>query len=299
MNTMEQRLQLLESRVRQSQRTNRTLLFAIILIVGVAGARAQVPQATQRVSPPAQAEPQHHADNAPRQDGTIRAHRIVLVDKAGTKRVELNATEPSIFLRMMDEQGATRVALEQSATAASLVIKGADGNEAVSISVPPRQGEPAVTLAGPTGSTRLSAAGVAVRDLDERNRLSFSLINGNFASLGISQAGQQGPPSIELTATDRSRSFKIHDDAGRPLVTMFASEDGSTSVSWRHPSHDRVMQISSGASGGPTIGFFASANEDGSGGRLPFLQLGLDGDREPFVRMLDEAGKSRFAAPSD
>jgi hypothetical protein len=127
--------------------------------------------------------------------------------------------------------------------------------------------------------------------LDATNsvRLNLSLLNGNFPVLGISQQGQDGPPSIEMTASEGVRSVKLHDVAGHPLFTVFAADDGATTLTLQHPQHDRSLQIMAGPSDrdGPRAAFFAPAHDDGSGGMLPQVQLGFDEQSQPFVSIAD------------
>jgi hypothetical protein len=126
------------------------------------------------------------------------------------------------------------------------------------------------------------------------------LINGNFPVLGISQKGQNGPSSIELTASQDSRSLKLHDDKGHPLFSLFAADDGKTSLSIRSPDHERSLDVTSGPKDfdGPAITFSAPAKAAGSGGVLPRLQFGLHKDRQPYIRVVGSNGETQFVAPT-
>lgn len=148
------------------------------------------------------------------------------------------------------------------------------------------------------GNSSTNASGVSITDREENQRLLLALINGNFPVLGIHQSGQNGPASVELTAgDDGSRHLKIHDEGGAPLLTVSAARDTATTLNMRHPDHERSLQISTGES--PQIAFFAPANQDGTGGLLPLLQLGLREDRQPFIRIADSDGSPLFTAPTE
>jgi hypothetical protein len=58
------------------------------------------------------------------------------------------------------------------------------------------------------------------------------------------------------------------------------------------------MSIGSNDVDGPAIAFVAPQNDDGSGGVLPFLRLGLLKDRKPYVRIVDKNGQTQFLAPA-
>jgi hypothetical protein len=133
------------------------------------------------------------------------------------------------------------------------------------------------------------AQGLAIHDSTDDRRMHLLLVNGNFPQLGMSQRGQQGPPSLEMTAGQGSRSLKMHDRRGYPLFSVSAADKGSTALSMRHPNHERSLQIESGPNDtdGPAIAFLGPARKDGTGGLLPHLQLGFDPDHEPYVRVID------------
>jgi hypothetical protein len=170
----------------------------------------------------------------------------------------------------------------------------------VSLQLPHNIDPAHLEIKSPQGSSWTKADGFSVRDAADHGRLHLSLLNGNFPTLGISQSGQNGPPSIEMTASEGSRSLKLHDDDGFPLFSVFATDDGRTFLNMGHRDHERLLQISTGPKDvdGPAIAFFASAKEDGTGGLLPKLQLGLGNDLQPYIRIVDGDGRPLFSAPS-
>lgn len=283
MKTLEQRVQAIESQLGRARRANRLLGLVLVALLGMAGAQGLAPsgqgQATTQApsgseqAPAAAGEPLDL--NPPH---VVEAERFVLVDEAGQPRATLAA----------DAHGP------------ALHLLGADETPVVSLRGSGNGGDAGLEIRGAHGRTLTTASGVSVKDEGGQPRLTLALMNGNFPVLGISQVGQNGPPSIELTAGDNgSRFIKVHNQGGKALFTVAAAEDQSVSVSLRHPDHHRSFQLSSGAkaSNGPVLALFAPASETGEGGRLPRLQLGLRPDHQPYLRLADGEGRALFQAP--
>ena len=123
-------------------------------------------------------------------------------------------------------------------------------------------------IRSPQGRSLTRAEGFTVQDGADNGRLQLALVNGNFPVLGISQSGQSGPHSVEITASDDgARGLKMHDQDGHPLFSVSAANNGRTYLNIRHPDHERSLQISAGPkdADGPLIELFAPAKQDGTG----------------------------------
>ena len=209
---------------------------------------------------------------------TDQGPAISLFDESGRKRLELSHAAAASGLRLLDTHETPIASLQASHDAANVRLE----------------------IRSPQGASLTKADGFSVEDSAGNRRLQLTLVNGNFPLFGVSQSDQQGPPSVEIAAgDDGSRSVKLHDQEGHPLFSVSATENGRTFLNMRHPAHERSLQISAGPLDldGPRIAFFAPAREDGSGGLLPPLQLGLQKGRQPYIRMADHSGQSLFTAP--
>ncbi len=306
MDTIEQRLQVLERDLQRSRRSSRTLLLLLVALSCIAAAQGVTPQASKPTTPE-QAPPMDAnrppEGNSARQDRlrTVEADQFVLLDRLGRSRLTMVVTDGGPAISMFDEKGQKRLELVQSDVSSGLRLLDSSESPVVSLEVPHDVSQAQLTIASPRGSSLTNADGFRVRDASNQGRLLLALLNGNFPVLGISQSGQNGPSSIEMTAGEGTRAFKIHDKDGYALYSVFAADNGSTSVKMSHPDHERSLQISTGPPGvdGPSVAFLAPAKEDGTGGQLPFLRFGLHEDCQPYVRIVDRNGRSRFTAPSD
>ena len=305
MDTIEQRLQDLERECQRSRRVNRSLIFLVVTVGCIAGAQGRMPQAskpTQKKAPSTDARrPDDRASLGRDRLRTVEADQFVLLDRLGRSRVRMAITDDGPVISMFDEKGRNRLELGHTSVSSGLRLLDSNESPVVSLQLPQDVGRAHLEIRSPQGSSLTKAGGFSVRDAADHGRLRLALLNGNFPVLGISQSGQSGPPSIEMTASDESRSLKIHDDDGHPLFSVFAADNGKTSVNMGHPDHERSLQISTGPKDvdGPEIAFFAPAKKDGTGGQLPLLQFGLHNDRQPYVRIVDIDERTRFAAPSE
>jgi hypothetical protein len=298
MDRVEQRLFVLERELQRSRRVNRFLIFVVIAVACMARAQGKPPIESQPLKP---APVPSAAASQPDRLRTVEAERIVLLDRLGQSRLRIGVDDDGPAITMFDEKGNMKLRLAQSESSSGLRLLSADESPVVSLEASHAGDRAHLEVRSQQGSSLINASGISVRDAADHGRLHLSLTNPNYASLGISQSGQNGPSSIEMTATDRSRSLKIHDASGFPVYDVFATEEGQTSVILRHPDHERTLQISTGPEDvdAPTVAFFAPANEDGTGGQLPFLQFGLQRDHQARFRIADRAGRTRFAAPSE
>lgn len=302
MDTMDQRVRVLERELVRSRRINRTLVVAMVAAICIAGVQGAVPAGQKPPQPPppdnlrgpgaipadVSSIPQRPLldDALP----TVEAGQFVLVDRLGRTRMRMQATDDGPAISMLDEQGQTRIEIGQSSRASGIRLYDADGQVA-SLQLP-HDGNPArLEFRTEQGSSRITADGISVRDAGENQRLHLMLINGNLPMLGISQSGQQGPSSIEMTVGEAARSVKIHDQTGLPLFSLHATDDGDSFLNVRHPDHERSLQISTTSNRGPGLAFFTPVHEDGTGGLLPRVQIGVDDALRPFIRAVDDDGR--------
>lgn len=298
MKTVEERLEALELRFRRAQQGNRVLTFALITLACAAGAQLAPPknQTPAKVSPA-----EHKAPEGKGRLRTIEAEEFILRDRLGQLRLSMAVTEVGPAISMFDENGHKRLELTQTPTASGFQLLDSNEVPIASLEVQHDGDRARLEMTGPQGKSLISAEGLTVRDLSGDQRLQLALINGNFPVLGISQRGQSGPPSVEITAGDTgTRGVKIHDDDGHPLFSVSAAEDGTTHLNLGHPKHERSLQVTAGPSNqdGPQIALFAPAKRDGAGGLLARLQLGLRANHQPYIRIVDEEGEPVFTAPA-
>ena len=305
MDKFERRLQVLERNVQRSRRVNRILVVAVLAIASFAGAQRGTQEAAQQ-QPPQQSPlvDQSRTKVAPSYGNTrlrtIEADQFVLLDRVGRSRVRMVVSDGGPVITMLDEHGKKRLELSQTPLAAGLRLFDAKETPVVSLQLPTTNEPAYLEFRSTQGSSLTRAAGFAVQDAAQQQRVHLGLINGNFPVLGLSQSGQQGPPSIEMTASGVANRLKFHDKTGVPLVSVVSTGEGKSILSMRHPNHERSLQVSSGPkeSDGPVVSFFAPANEGGTGGILPHLQLGLNLHGKPYVRVVDSDGRPIFQAPS-
>jgi len=306
MATIEQRLHVLECQFRRTRRFNRVLLFVLMVVVCIAGA--------QRTTPPD--SKQKRSKSTPQPDGseqedrvppaidrlrTVKAGQFVLVDRLGRSRATMVVTDHGPALCMFDEKGQKKLELSQAPNGSGLHLFGSNESVVASLQVPRDVAGAHLKIRSSQGSSSMKSSGVSVQDSAEKQRLILALINGNFPVLGISQSGQRGPSSVQITASDDgSRRLKMHDSDGYPLFSVFTGKSSTTYLNMGHPDHERSLQISSGAKelDGPEIAFFAPTKKDGTGGILPYLRFGLRKDRQPFIRIVDDDGSPLFTAPT-
>jgi hypothetical protein len=302
MDTVDERLHALERRCEHARRANRILILAVIATACLAGAQGNTPVVSKAEVPQ---QPLPSRDGSPaetrRQDGRrkITVHELVLVDDLGRPRARFAADGNDAAIHMFDEAGRKRLELGLAAGASGLRLFDSAESRIVSLQLPRGADAAHLEITSPEGTSRINTGGISVHDAAGRGRVHLALVNGTFPVLGLSSAGQNGPPSVELTATEGSRSLKLHDEAGHPTFSLHAADDGKTSLNMRHSDHERSLQISTGPNevDGPAIAFFAPANDDGTGGLLPHLRLGLDNDRRPYIRIDDRDGRPVFTAP--
>jgi hypothetical protein len=304
MDTMEQRLQVLEREFQRSRRVHRILILAVVAIACIAGAEDNTPDASKPTTPKQAPSSDDSPANVGRPLGrdclrTVEASQFVLLDRLGRSRARMLVTDDGPAISMFDEDGQKRLELSHTRIASGLRLFDSNESPVVSLQLPHNVDPAHLEIRSPGGRSLTKADGFSVHDAANHGRLHLALVNGNFPVLGIRQSGQNGPPSIEMTASEGSRSLKLHDDDGFPMFSLFAADDGRTSLDMRHPDHERSLQICTGPKDldGPVIAFFAPAKEDGTGGLLPHLQLGFDNDRQPYIRVVDSDGRTSFAAP--
>lgn len=308
MGSIEQRLQALENEIRRTRRWNRVLLLAVVVMIGVAGAPPPTPiQSKSEFQPPqaGQSPDPSRTDQPPPKSRsrlrTVEADQFVLLDRQGRSRMTMVVDDSGPALSLLDEQGRKRLELRQSRDTAGLNLLDVNQKVVASLQVHRESEWTQLEFTGPHGKAVMNSSSFRVKDRDEQSRLMMGLINGNYPVLGISQSGQTGSPSVEITAGDNgARGLSLHDAEGRSLISMHAAEDGSSFLELRHPAHERSLQISLRQHDidGPRIDFFSPANPDGSGGILPILQMGLSKDHQPYIRILDPTGKPVFTAPA-
>lgn len=303
MKALEHRLEALERGLKQSRRANRLLVLGIVAMVCLAGAQGTSPVASNDATPSQSRSREEGYAHTPRERTRLRiieADQFVLLDELGRPRARMVATDAGPALTMLDEEGHKRLELSQTSAASGLRLLDSGESPIVSLQLPSHADPAHLEITGAQGKTVVEADGLSVQDADGHSRLHFALVNGNFPTLGISQAGQTGPPSVELTAAEGARSLKLHNDDGYPTMTLYAVDDGQTSLTLRHPAHERSLEISTGPgdSDGPAVRLFAPANANGTGGLLPHLQIGLSDDHRPYLRIVDGDGRPLFTAPS-
>ena len=203
---------------------------------------------------------------------------ISLFDEAGQKRLELSQTSSALGLRLFDSNSLPVVSLRL-----------------------PQNVEPAhLEIRSPQGSTLTKADGFSVRDAADHGRLQLALVNGNYPLLGISQAGQNGPPSIELTAVRSLEALKLHDAQGFPLATLFADDDGRTAL-------DTAIQIANGRCKSPQVPRnLRGLPSPSSPPRRPMDRAACCRTcgsawttiAKPYVRIVGDDGRPLFAAPT-
>lgn len=328
MQSIERRIQILEKDLRRTKLFNRVLAFAAIAMLAIGISRAEDVPVTA-------AEPQVNSSkrdlNEPdlnqkgsaksgtaepssvvpvRRSGserlhTIEAEQIVLVDRFGKQRITLDANEldsghgPGI--RFFDQQGHKRVELSQAPANSGLLLFAANDRVVARLQATNDGDGASFEVSNSKGRAETKPQGFIVRDRHRQVRSQLSLVNGNFPLIGLSQRDQNGPTSVEITASDSGqRAIKIHNAQGQPLASIVGTKSGESFLNMGNPSDDRDLRISTGSrqADGPVVAFFATANRDGSGGHLPWLKFGMRRDHEPFIRILDGDGKPRFTAPN-
>lgn len=297
MNTIEQRLQVLERQLRAVRRVNWVLLFALVAMVCIAGVQATTPSDAKPESsgtgkPPDLSRPDDRVPPDGDRLRIIEAHQFVLIDRLGRSRATMAVTEDGPALSMFDERGRKRIELRHTTKSSGLRLLDTNESAVASLQVQRDIAQAQLEITSPQGRSLMKASGFAVLDSAEQSRLLLALINGNFPVFGISRSGRRsGPPSVEITPS----GLTMHNEDGYPLFSVSVGKNSEAHLNMRHPHHDRSLQISAGArdNDGPRLEFFAPSN----GGLLPFLQLGLRQDREPYIQIVDRDGWPLFTAP--
>ena len=250
---------------------------------------------------------------------------VRLLNEDGKTRLELKVTDNAPSIALIDSEGNEHATIRMVGDHASLSLglHRPDQKAPVSLDSGPHDkaglhlrdeaGETAASLTrkhdgggrleleGKKSSCLVQPQGLWLRDTNGLERATLAFLNGNFPVFTLSGKNRtRGPGSIEMTASDDgSCRFAMHRPDGFPVFSLFAGEKGITSLNMRHPDHDRSLQISLGRKeeDGPSISFFTPARDDGRGGILPKLQLSLDRNRQPNIRICDDDGKPLFTAP--
>jgi hypothetical protein len=306
MRTIEQRLQILECQFRRARRVNRVLTFALIAIVCIAGAQATTPpdskpKTSKTVQPPDGNSPDDRVPPGRDRLRTVEADQFVLLDRLGRSRATMVVTDHGPAISMFDENGQKRLEFSHTSNASGLRLLDSNESPVASLQILHDVARAHLEIRSPQGRSLTRAEGFTVQDGANNGRLQLALVNGNFPVLGISQGGQSGPHSVEITASDDgARGLKMHDQVGHPLFSVSAANNGRTYLNMRHPDHERSLQISAGPkdADGPLIELFAPAKQDGTGGLLAPLQFGLRKDRQPYIRIVDSDGRPLFTAPA-
>lgn len=310
MASIHEQLDLLERRCR---RTERAAVMAVSLMIGLVcvaatwarpdGTLTESVSETQQQRP--KTPPNSHGMEAepatPRQDDArvVEAERFVLRDASDRVRATLAIENGGAVLAMFDEEGSRRIECAQVDLRAEVALLATDGTRTVAIHTDTGHGTGQVDVFGNHSRMTATSAGVSINDAHDDQRLLMKLINGNHAVLGVSGRGQQGPPSVEITAgDDGSRKLAIHAADGGPMASLVSGRAGSM-LELRHPGDQRSLQIRGGADDGdgPTIVWIAPADPDGEGGDLPRLSMGLRLDGEPYLQINDPQGRAVFTAP--
>lgn len=305
--TVEQRLQILERELRRSRQANRILIFAVIAFAYFAGIHGTAPYASKPAAfKKAESDGDDRRDkkaapaaNSPRK---IETDQLVLLDRIGRTRARLEMTDQGPALNMFDERGRKRLDLSCASRGSGLTLLDADESAIVSLHLPENPKEAHLQIRNPQGSSLMKADRFSVDTDNDKGRVILSVLNGNFPVLGISQGGQQGDSSVEITAGNSgSRAIKICEKDGSLLCSLTANELGKSTLTMRNLEDERILQISNGPKNedGPVVQFFGPANEDGSGGILSYLTCGLQANRLPFLRMVGPDGSPRFSASTD
>ncbi len=309
--SVEQRLALLEVRSRRLARRNTALLLGIVALASVA---ATSPPDSQQTSSPSQQSPRQSSQQArspgkkgvgddvgpqPEQKGgVLEAEAFVLRDTKQRIRGRLAVEGDRAVLTLYDADGTARLTLTQQEDGAEVTLVADGERQGVLLRADGRPEGSRVEVAGKAATTAATASGVSIVDADDGQRLVMKLINGNFPLLGVSQHGQAGPPSVEITAgEDGSRKIALHTATGQPVIAMTSSDQQGT-LAIRQPGREHSLQLQSGneSGGGPSIVCLAPEGQDG-GGVLPRLSLGLRREGEPFLQLNDANGRPLAVLP--
>ncbi len=307
MDTIEQRLQVLERDLQRSRRSSRTLLLIFVAFSCIAAAQGVTPQGSKSTTPeqtPPMDASRPPEGNSARQDRlrTVEADQFVLLDRLGRSRLTMVVTDGGPAISMFDEKGQKRLELVQSDVSSGLRLSDSSESPVVSLEVPHDVSQVSqLTIASFRGSSLTNADGFHVRDASNQRRLLLALLNGNFPVLGISQSGQNGPFSIEMTAGEGLGLLRYMTRTGTLFIPCSRLTTGVLRSRRVPRSRAFTSDFPTGPPGvdGPSVAFLAPAKEDGTGGQLPFLRFGLHEDCQPYVRIVDRNGRSRFTAPSD
>jgi hypothetical protein len=248
---------------------------------------------------------------------------IVLFDGKGKKRLELRIRDEIPAIALMDEKEEELATVQVVGDEASLLMGSRQGDRECPVALysgqrkpglylrdnlgspvasltNERVGEAQLRLESAKGGTSLRADGVVVQDVKGHDRAMLALTNGNRPVIGLSALNQQGTPSMEMTVgDDGSRQFSMQNHSGFQLFFLGVYDKDRMMLGMRHPDAEGTLQISLGPKdeGGPTISCIAPATPGRRGTVLPKLELGLNRDCEPYLRMSDREGAAVFSAP--
>lgn len=304
--SLEQRLVDLEHRYRRLARWNMALLLGLVVVASLAAAAPQQSPREASSSPSQQAAQQQADPNkatakpglSPGAGRVVEAEAFVLRDAGRRVRGRLGMVGEQAVLTLYDERGSARLTLAQQGDGSEVTLVAAENGRGVRLRAAALGEGSRVEVMGDSGRTTTAASGVSVCDADSGQRLVMKLINGNVPLLGVSQQGQAGPPSVEITAGDHgARKIALHTPTGEPLIAITSSHRDGT-LALRQPGSERTLQLHSGSEtgGGPSIACLAPERADG-GGVLPRLSLGLRSEGEPFLQLSGADGRPVATLP--
>lgn len=309
--SVEQRLGLLEDRYRRLARRNTALVLGVVALASLA---ATSPPSSQQAPSPSQQSPRQASQQSPspgkkgagddagpmpEQKGRVlEAEAFLLRDSQQRVRGRLAMEGDRAVLALYNADGTARLTLTQLEDGAEVALLASAEGQGVRLRADGNPEGSRVEVAGKAATTATTASGVSIVDADDGQRLVMKLINGNFPLLGVSQHGQAGPPSVEITAgDDGSRKIALHTATGEAVIAM-TSSDQQGALALRQPGREHTLQLQSGneAAGGPSIVCLAPEGQDG-GGVLPRLSLGLRREGEPFLQLNDATGRPQAVLP--
>lgn len=292
--SVEQRLVDLEGRYRRLARWNTALLLGLVVAASLAAAAPQAsPQQTRQQSPSNKSGSQPGRPQPPAAGRVVEAEAFVLRDAAQRIRGRMGVVGEQAVFTLYDEHGLARLTLAQQDDGAEVRLVAAGDGCGVRLRADALAEGSRVEVMGDRGRSTTAASGVSVCDADGGQRLVMKLINGNFPLLGVSQQGQVGPPSVEITAGDEgTRKIALHTPTGEPLIAITSSGREGT-LALRQLGSEQTLQVHSGSTPGegPGIVILAPERANGGGGVLPRLLLGLRREGEPFLQLNGADGR--------
>jgi hypothetical protein len=299
MMTVEQRLQTLERDYQRLRMLNWLLALTALTVVCAAAApvASEQRQGDQSAAAPGrQAVPSAVDNSLDHRPLTVETEQLSLRDQQGRPRLRLAITEAGAAISMLDPEGHPRVILDHT----GLRLLDSHGTSTGSLHMPAGTEQAQLELRSSQGSSLAQPAGFFIRDAAEQNSVYLALINGNFPVCGISGHASNGPPTVEITASGGEGRIKLHDQQGRPVFWVATRAQGTAELTLSQATGRQSLNLSAGTpdGAGPAITFVGPAEPDGSAGLLPRMVLGIDPVDNPFIRISDAAGRSRFTVPT-